>query len=318
MNARIIPAVTTRGITKKFGKTPAVTDVDPTLNQGRVHALIGPSGAGKTTLLSLMAGLSQPTAGSVHLLGVHQGVRPDLREGRHVGALIGQPLVLEYLTAVQNLVYHCTLRGIVHRGLEDQLLGHVGLTEHMSSGEASHRKMRRCAPAVHRKLGVAIAMIGTPELVFLDEPLDDLDDQEARQITRLVMDLAVEHGSTVVVTGRELEAWQATASNFIVLNEGRVHDVLTQTDVDHAAGQFLRIVYPQTPDVVRVLEEELGLTEYTILPGDAVRVRIRNLASSEVIKSLASHEIWASSFTEESRSVLSDSTATPHPPRSQS
>ncbi|MDO5618822.1 ATP-binding cassette domain-containing protein [Kocuria sp.] len=314
MSGTNIPAVTTRGLTKKFGTHPAITDVTLTLGSGTIHALIGPSGSGKTTLLNLVAGLAQPSSGSVHLFGVDHGVRPGLDQRRRIGALIGDHPIMDHLTAVENLTYHRTLRGLAQRGLEDRLLNQVGLADHGTGGTAQRRKMRNCSPSIRQRVALATAWMGAPQLVLLDDPLAALDAPEADRVKGVMTTLAQEHGTAVVIADRDIGPWRNAATQFILLADGEVQDVLNSVDLLRTTGRFLRIVSEQTPAVVRVLQEELDLTDHAILPDDAVRVRLGDLQSSVVLKTLAAHDLWPSSFTEESIPWTSSSPTTHHTP----
>lgn len=318
------PVVTTRGLSKNFGRVTALAGVDLTLHQGRVYAVTGHNGAGKTTLLRLIAGLARPTSGAVELFGAANDDGPTQGQRRRIGALIGKPPLLESLTAVENLRFHKLLHGIAHTGSEDDLLVKVGLQDAATGGSNASKKVHHYSLGYKQRLGIAATLIHNPRLLLLDEPLNGLDPLSVAEIRSLIRSLTRDRNLSVVVAGHDLHELFQTATDFVILQAGRVHRVLTHAEVVAATGQHLRIAAPDPAAVVRVLQEDLGINNYRVQPDGSVHVRLSGSAASPdtnatttastpeaaeiveaaeavttepVLRALTAHEIWPTSFT---------------------
>ncbi|MGB0333500.1 MAG: ABC transporter ATP-binding protein, partial [Planctomycetota bacterium] len=166
------PALRVRGLRKRYGATEAVKGVDLTVQPGQVYGLLGPNGSGKTTTLSCALGLLAPTSGTCEVLGVPSSALHRTR-GK-VGCVFDVPALLKGHTIAQNLAYQSRLRGHTGGRSMKDALRRVGLEgfERRSAGGLSLGQEKR--------LAIAGAIMGTPELVVLDEPLSGLDPMGVR------------------------------------------------------------------------------------------------------------------------------------------
>jgi ABC-2 type transport system ATP-binding protein len=195
-------ALATRGVTKTYGDFRAVEEVTLTVEPGDLHCLVGPNGSGKTTLFRLLAGLTAPTAGTV--------VRPD----GEMGIGFQRPSVYSAFTVAENLSVFGDMVDADpewRRHLESEL-GLESITGRragaLSGGEAN-------------KLDLALALLGEPAVVLLDEPLDDLDDVTREEVVSLLAAYR-DDGGTVVVATHRLPAFEAVLDRLTVLREGVV------------------------------------------------------------------------------------------------
>ena len=207
--------VQTSGLTKRFRGLVAVDNLNLTVNRGDVFGFLGPNGAGKSTTLRMMVGLIQPTAGSVRLFG--REVWQD-RCGalKHVGAMIETPAFYTYLSGYDNLFILANSGGrYTRRELED-VLDIVGLL-----GRARD-KVKAYSQGMRQRLAIALAIVGKPELVLLDEPTNGLDPEGMKEIRDLIGRLSRDHGLTFFLSSHLLHEVEQICSRIAVINKGKV------------------------------------------------------------------------------------------------
>ena len=179
----------TKDLTKTFGKHRAVDSVNITVYEGEVFGFLGPNGAGKTTTLGMALGLVHATAGEVSLLG--QRVTPNhIHALKDVGALLGAPAFVPYLSAFDNIELVSRLTPGVDRKRITDVIELVGLTE------AARKKVSKFSTGMKQRVGLAMALVHRPRFVILDEPTNGLDPAGMREIRQLLRSLA-ENGTSV-------------------------------------------------------------------------------------------------------------------------
>lgn len=202
-------ALSITGLYKSFGRHRALDGVDLNVAGGEVYGLLGPNGAGKTTLMKIVAGLSRADSGSVTVLG-----RPFERDVlRRVGSLVEEPGLWRGMNAVQHLRVHARLRGVPRSRIEEALAT-VGLEE------VRERRAAKYSLGMRWRLGIAIALLGAPRLLVLDEPTNGLDPVGMRDMRDLLRRLAAD-GVTVFVSSHQLDQIARTCDRVGVLVSGR-------------------------------------------------------------------------------------------------
>jgi ABC-type multidrug transport system, ATPase component len=179
----------TRNLTKQYGRHRAVDDVNMHIKKGAIYGFIGRNGAGKTTCLKMISGLSTPSYGEIEMFG-YKG--KDLQKVRsRVGCLIEAPGLYGNMSAYDNLNIKCKLTGIKKKGYIDELLKTVGLD---TVGE---KKTKHYSLGMKQRLGIALALVGEPDLLILDEPINGLDPQGIVEVRETIQKLAKERGMTI-------------------------------------------------------------------------------------------------------------------------
>ena len=207
--------VEVEGLTKRYGSIAAVDSLSFDVPAGQVIGLLGPNGAGKTTAMKMLVGLVKPTSGRASVLGAEHTSPEFASAVRRVGALIESPALYERLSARQNLELQARALGVTDTARIDELLDMVDLT-----GRAGDNA-RTYSLGMKQRLGIAIAMIGRPELVILDEPANGLDPAGIVQMRDLLRRLP-EMGTTVLVSSHQLAEVQQAADRLVVLDHGRL------------------------------------------------------------------------------------------------
>ncbi|MVZ89476.1 ATP-binding cassette domain-containing protein [Microbacter sp. ANSKLAB05] len=205
------PALHVEGLVKRFGATTAVAGLDLRLERGQVMALLGPNGAGKTTTVEICEGFARPDAGTVRVLGLdpvidRQRVRSRIGMMLQGGGSYPAARVGEMLRLVAS--YYADPLD------PDWLLGELGLTEHVRT------PYRRLSGGQQQRLSLAIAVIGRPELVFLDEPTAGLDAQSRRAVWDLVHALRRD-GAAVLLTTHLMDEAASLADEVVIVDHGR-------------------------------------------------------------------------------------------------
>jgi len=209
--------IETKGLTKRYGDLLAVDNLNLTIRRGEVFGLLGPNGAGKTTTILMLLGLTEPTAGSVQVLGLDPARQPLSVKAR-VGYLPERLGFYDDLTARENLIYIAKLNGLprqeAYRRIE-QGLARMGLSE------AADRPVATFSRGMRQRLGVADVLLKQPQLIILDEPTQGLDPEGAREFLQIIHDLKGE-GITILLSSHLLHQVQAVCDRVGLFHQGRM------------------------------------------------------------------------------------------------
>ena len=237
----------TVGLTKRFGRARAVDHVSMTVNKGDIYGFIGKNGAGKTTFMRVVLGLSAPTEGTVELFG---GLSPE-EAGKKIGALIEAPGIFPHCTAKENMKRFAILKDEDESQI-DGLLDFVGL------GDVGNKKAGKFSLGMKQRLGIAIAMLGAPELLILDEPVNGLDPTGMKEIRDLILRLNREKGITVLISSHLLDELSKIVTRYGIINTGVLVDEIDASEMKAKTGHRLIIVVDDVEKAVSLLEKEVG------------------------------------------------------------
>jgi ABC-2 type transport system ATP-binding protein len=207
-------AVEARGLTKRFGDNVAVNNVDLRIPRGCAFGYLGPNGAGKTTLIRVLLGLTRSDAGSMSLLGYPVPEHRDLALAR-VGAIVDEPRFHGHLTGRQNLRMLAAAREPEARGRIDASLERVGMLPRAGD------RVSKYSMGMRQRLGVAACLIGDPQLLVLDEPMNGLDPAGMREMREMIRSL-VDEGRTVVLSSHLLDEVERTCDAVAIVDRGSV------------------------------------------------------------------------------------------------
>jgi ABC-2 type transport system ATP-binding protein len=206
--------IETRGLTKSFGGRAAVVDLDLAVPRGCAFGFLGHNGAGKTTLIRMLLGLTQPSAGSMSLLGQPLPAERAAVLAR-VGAIVEEPHFHGHLTARENLRVIAAVRGPDTFGRIDGALRRVGLLDRAGD------RVRTYSQGMRQRLGVARCLIADPELLILDEPMNGLDPGGIQDFRTMIAELVGE-GRTVFLSSHLLDEVEKTCDAAAVIDSGRL------------------------------------------------------------------------------------------------
>ena len=247
--------ISLQGIQKSYGPHQVLEDVDLTVRQGEIYGLIGKNGAGKTTIFKIILGLTEFESGQLSIAG--KSTKAGLESGRKkIGFFIGKNF-FDYLTARENLEYYRRMKGIRDRSETERVLKLVGLDK--ASGKFGSFSM-----GMKQRLGIANAMLGDPEILILDEPVNGLDPQGVADIRNLLTDMNRERGTTIVVCSHILGELEHTATRFGIIDRGRVLREITREDLK-VPSDTIRLRVSDCAEAKRILAEN-GIS---VLPGSS-------------------------------------------------
>jgi ABC-type multidrug transport system ATPase subunit len=207
-------AIRTAGLARRFGTLIAVDHIYLQVPQRSVYGFLGPNGAGKTTTIRMLLGLIRPHVGEVHLFGMPLR-KNRLSLMRRVGALVESPSLYPHLTGRENL--EVTRRLI---GGDQKLISEVLETVHMET--AADHQVRSYSSGMRQRLALALALIGKPELLILDEPTNGLDPSGIREMRELLRRFPAEYGTTVFLSSHLLSEVEQVATHIGILREGKL------------------------------------------------------------------------------------------------
>ena len=204
--------ISCKRLTKRFGVTVAVSELDLAVSAGQIYGFLGPNGAGKTTTIRMLLGLIAPTEGQIRLLG---RPLPDARAVAQTGSMIEEPAFYPWLTGRQNLKVLAAEGG----GCAVSEFGRVLKVSGLS--DVAGRKVGAYSQGMRQRLGLAAAMLGRPPLLIIDEPTNGLDPAGIREIRGLLRDLATD-GTTVFMSSHLLAEVEQVCDRVAVIVRGRV------------------------------------------------------------------------------------------------
>lgn len=209
-------AIAADGLTRRYGETVAVDDLDLDIPRGVVYGFLGPNGAGKTTTIEMLTTLLPPSAGEAHVMGVPVSERDRVKG--HIGYLPHEPPVYETFTAREQLAFAADLRDLDPDASDERI---EALLERVDLLDAADDRIGTYSQGMRRKVGLVQALTGEPDVVFLDEPTSGLDPRASRTVIELVTE-QVATGTTVFLSSHILSVVEELADTVGVLYEGRL------------------------------------------------------------------------------------------------
>jgi len=255
MNTQNNNVISLDAVSKRYGTETVVSDVSFNIQSGECIVLVGHNGAGKTTLMKMMLGLTRPTSGNVEVLGANPANNSKIAQHKTLGYLPESVAFYDAMTGSEVLAFYARLKDVSKTACEN-LLEVVGL-EH-----AAKRRIGTYSKGMRQRLGLAQAMLGSPQLLFLDEPTTGLDPSLRHQFYELI-DALHKEGATSVISSHALNEVEARASRFIIMKSGALIASGTLEELYQQASLPVRLKVSVTPGEAPGVAERLG-SEVTI------------------------------------------------------
>jgi len=273
------PAIDIKGITKKFARNTACDDITLQFPRGGIYGLLGPNGAGKTTLFSVIAGFLRPTSGTVEVLGIDNHRISELR-----GQLTILPQDAQFaanVPVIEQVIFYGQLNGRTRAEAEkdaEEALGLVGLAE------AARGSANTLSHGMYKRVGIAQAFLGDPQVILLDEPTAGLDPTSAQTIRDLIVQLHKE-GVTLIVSSHNLAEIQKMCEAVAILDKGKLvtwSSVKDLTQADHV--QRMTFARPLTEAEIAGVRAIEGVRD--VVPDGETSYRIHVDTSTKSMESL--------------------------------
>ena len=231
--------IETKALCKQYGPHTAVDHVELHVPQGCVYGFIGPNGAGKSTTMKMLMGLIHPTAGRVRLLGQELTEKSRLPLLRQTGSLIESPAGYLHLTAQENLEIVAALKGVPHKDI-GRVLDIVHLTQDRS------RRVGQYSLGMKQRLGIAMALLGSPKLLILDEPTNGLDPAGIQEMRALIRNMPAATGATVLISSHLLGEMEQMVEQVGIIDHGHIlfEGPLTELQRHSRGNVTLRLLDP--------------------------------------------------------------------------
>ncbi len=251
--------LSTKGLTKQYGRQKAVSRMDIHVKKGSIYGLIGRNGAGKTTFLKMVAGLASPTDGEINLFGYTGNQLKRIRS--RVGCLIESPGLYGNLSAYDNLKIKCKFCGINKKGYIEEILKLVGLEN------TGKKKSKHFSLGMKQRLGIGLALIGEPDLLLLDEPINGLDPQGIVEIREMIWRLKEERNMTIIISSHILEELAKISTDYGIIHEGQLLEEITQEELMKRCSERIEI-FLENPRAALVVLDRLGIANYQVVDNE--------------------------------------------------
>lgn len=272
--------MTTTNLTKTYGKKDAAKDVSIHVREGEIYGLIGRNGAGKTTVMRMISGLSKPTSGTYQLNGENKF---------GVGVLIESPGIYPNMSAAENLRLKCIAMGCYSKKYVDDLLLTVGLEN------AGKKNAGSFSLGMRQRLGIALALVGDPKMIVLDEPINGLDPQGIVEVRHTLEKLKEEKNITIMISSHILDELSKLADSYGIIHEGKLLDEFTTEELSSRCGQFVIIKTTDNRKAVALINKMDELTNGEVIAStdDDGNVRVVDVLDKtiEINKALMENNI---------------------------
>lgn len=236
-----------KGLTKKYGRFCALNELTMNIPKGSIYGMVGMNGAGKTTLIRVITGLNAPTAGEYSLFGVGHKDKKILEIRRKTGAVVETPSLHPEMSARDNLMQHYKTLGLPSDGMEE-ILRMVGLSN------TGKRKAKNFSLGMRQRLGIAFSLIGDPEFLVLDEPINGLDPQGIMEIREMLIKLNREKGITILISSHILDELSRLATHYCFVDKGRVIREMSAEEIEKTCRKAVRVNVNDTGLLSEVLD----------------------------------------------------------------
>lgn len=266
----------TNHLNKNYGKFKALNGLTMNVPKGAIYGFIGKNGAGKTTLIRLICGLQQPSSGSYTLYGRNNTEKDFAKIRRRIGAVVETPSIYLDMSAENNLKQQYRILGLPSFDNLNEILTLVGLNK------TGKKKVKNFSLGMRQRLGIAITLVGDPDFLVLDEPINGLDPQGIIEIRELILKLNRERQITVLISSHILDELSKLATIYGFIDNGYIIKEISSTELQAACRKCIYIEVSDTKSLALVLDNMK--IEYKIISGTKAdvfaKIKVSQLASA--------------------------------------
>ena len=271
----------TKGLTKVYGRNKALNNVSIHVEKGDIYGLIGKNGAGKTTLMKIVGGLSNATSGSYTFLG-----RPGNKLGDAItkrGLLIEDPGILENESAYENIYIKEIALGIKDKNEAMNLLEMAGLKD------VAKKQVKKFSFGMKQRLGLALAFVGNPEFIILDEPINGFDPQGISSVREMIKEKN-KQGTTFLISSHILGELSKVATKYGIINAGNLLEESTEQELINKCKSRIELIPDDSRKAVPVLES-LGFKDYKVMENGIINIFEQIDRTGDITNALAKEGI---------------------------
>ena len=257
----------TNNLSKKYGKRYVVDKVNMTIEKGDIYGFIGENGAGKSTIMKMVCGIVSPTKGDIELF---DNENPSLERFR-IGCLIDSPAFYPEMSARKNLEIYRRAYGITDRKCVDELLQLINLNN------AQDRPVKKYSLGMKQRLAIGIALLGNPDFLVLDEPMNGLDPSGIQEVRALLEHLNKERQITILISSHILGELSKICTKYGIIKEGCLVDEISAEALAKKCQRCLKIRVSDISRASVILEKELHTNAYEIVDSNIGGIEMGNL-----------------------------------------
>lgn len=255
-------AVQTVRLTKRYGDKAAVKDLNLQVGVGQIYGFIGRNGAGKSTTLKMLSGLVAPTSGEAMLFD-----RPvsDPVVRRRLGVLIESAGLYPNMTARQNVVMKARCMGLSEKKSVDEVLELTGLAD------TGKKQVKHFSMGMKQRLGVALALLGNPDLLILDEPINGMDPEGIKELRQLILQLQ-EEGKTILLSSHILGELSKIATNYGIIKDGELIEQITRQELEDKCQDYFQVEVEDVRVALPLIQEAFPQLRTEVFDAHTIRV----------------------------------------------
>ena len=241
--------VSANNISKKYKKFYALKDMSINIPKGSIYGLVGRNGSGKTTLIRVLCGLQHANEGEYSLFGVENSSREIVKSRRKIAAVVETPSLYLSMTAYQNLKVQSDIIGNPNYDNLNRLLELVGLND------TGKKRVKNFSLGMKQRLGIAVALVGNPELLILDEPLNGLDPQGMVDVRELILNLNENNNVSFLISSHMLGELTKVATHYGVMDNGVIIQEISAKELNMSCRKCTCVEVTSMPALIKVLDD---------------------------------------------------------------
>ena len=271
--------ITTNELCKSYSKKLVIDHVNMHIPESSIYGFVGENGSGKTTIMRLLTGLAEPTSGTYELFGLKNNDPRIFEKRKNISAIVETTSLVPTLTAKQNIRYYELYTGITLTEADrDALLSKVHLEN------VNNKKVRNFSLGMRQRLGIALALVNNPKLMFLDEPMNGLDPEGIAELRDLLIELNQKDGITVLISSHILSELEKIASCYGFISHGKLIEEITAQELKERCRKSLMVKVDNIEKAEKVIKE-LGSLDYKVSPNGEIKI-YDNLKIKDVMAGL--------------------------------
>ncbi|MBR2176337.1 MAG: ABC transporter ATP-binding protein [Clostridia bacterium] len=250
-------------ISKSYSKKQVLKNISFHLKKGHIYGLIGPNGAGKTTVMRIMAGLNEPTGGTMQFF--EKKGEDDFGRSR-MSFILETPYIDGGMTAFENMQYIRYVRGVADESRINELLTFVGL------GDVGKKPAKHFSLGMRQRLGIAMALLPSPEFVVLDEPFNGLDPEGFADLRNILHEMAEKDHITILISSHILKELSELCTDYIIIRNGEIIEMLSDRELQEKCRSYISIRTDDLNKTAAVLEDTLHIQNYKVVENDELHI----------------------------------------------
>lgn len=280
--------LTTNHLSKKYNSHFVVDNVNIHVKKGSIYGLVGRNGAGKTTCMRMLSGLASPSSGSITFFGK---TSPNIQKYfSRIGVLIESPGLYGEMSALDNMRLKQIAVGLKGKNHIPAILELVGL-EH-----TKNKKTKNFSLGMKQRLGIAIALIGEPDLLILDEPINGLDPQGIAELRETLVKLTEKKNITIIISSHILEELAKMATTYGFIDKGKLIQEISHDELMEKTKEYTQLQLEDT-SAAAVVIEEMGITDYIVKDATTIQIYEKQISSKKIAAQLAQANVLVDSIS---------------------